>query len=92
MAIRPAGHVKRIVADLAQNPDFSAVFWVPKDYWAQRGSIPGWIAESRRAMTYAMQKQLETALGGALGGSKVPDIIRPSKVGRHALAKCDYRN
>jgi glycosyltransferase involved in cell wall biosynthesis len=28
-------HVKRIVADLAQNRDFSAVFWVPKDCWAQ---------------------------------------------------------
>src|SRR5882672_3257785 len=28
-------HVKRIVADLAQNRDFSAVFWVPKDSWAQ---------------------------------------------------------
>lgn len=33
-------HVKRIVADLAQNPDFSTVFWVPKDYWVQDQKCP----------------------------------------------------
>ena len=45
-------HVKRIVADLAQNPDFSAVFWVPKNCWAQDQKCPvtetlGRVATSR---------------------------------------------
>jgi glycosyltransferase involved in cell wall biosynthesis len=33
-------HVKRMVADLARRPDFSVVFWVPKDYWALDQKCP----------------------------------------------------
>jgi hypothetical protein len=67
-------HVKRIVAGLAQNRDFSVICWVPKDYWEQDQKCPVTETLGRVASSCMPISRRLYALSLATGSPKFEDF------------------